>query len=62
MGSVAAGHWLSCIAACGIFPDQGSNLCPLPWQMGSYPLQHQGSPILLIIKEIPRVLVALCQE
>ena len=31
--------------ACGIFPDQGSNLCPLHWQEGSYPLDHQGSPL-----------------
>ena len=25
-------HGLSCSAACGIFPDQGSNPCPLHWQ------------------------------
>ena len=26
-------HGLSCLAAaCGIFPDQGLNLCPLHWQ------------------------------
>ena len=30
--------------ACGIFPDQGSNLRPLYWQADSYPLFHQGSP------------------
>ena len=24
-------HGLSCSAACGIFPDQGSKPCPLPW-------------------------------
>ena len=29
----------SCSATRGIFPDQGSNLCPLHWQMNSYPLQ-----------------------
>ena len=34
----------SCSAACGILPDQGSNLCPLHWQVGSQPLCHQGSP------------------
>ena len=28
-------HELSCSAACRIFPDQGSNLCPLHWQAGS---------------------------
>ena len=29
--SVAVVHGLSCSAACGIFPDQGSNPCPLRW-------------------------------
>ena len=28
-------HGLSCSAACGIFPDQGSNLQLLPWQADS---------------------------
>ena len=28
-GSVVVAHGLSCSAACGIFPDQGLNLCPL---------------------------------
>ena len=28
-------HGLSCSEACGIFPDQGSNLCPLHWQADS---------------------------
>ena len=28
----------------GIFPNQGSNLHLLPWQVGSLPLSHQGSP------------------
>ena len=38
-GSLVAEHWLSrpgaqahCSGARGVFPDQGSNLCPLPWQ------------------------------
>ena len=26
---------LSCSRACGIFPDQGSNPCPLHWQVDS---------------------------
>ena len=34
-GSVVVGHRLSCPAACGIFPDQGSNPCPLHWQADS---------------------------
>ena len=28
--------------ASGVFPDQGSNQCPLPWQKESQPLDHQG--------------------
>ena len=43
-GSVVVVYGLSCSAACGIFPDQGSNLCPLHWQAVSQPLCHQGSP------------------
>ena len=42
-GSVVA-ELLGCSAACRIFPDQGSNPCPLPWQADSYPLHNQGSP------------------
>ena len=34
-GSVVVVHRLSCSAACGIFPDQGLNLCPLHWQVDS---------------------------
>ena len=38
------------LSACGIFPDQGANLCPLHWQEDSYPLyHHQGSPSLRIL-------------
>ena len=44
-GSAAVAHGPSCSAACGIFPDQGSNSCPLHWQADSQPLRHQGSPI-----------------
>ena len=43
-GSVVVTHGPSCSAACGIFPDQGSNPCPLHWQADSQPLRHQGSP------------------
>ena len=43
-GSVIVVHGPSCSTACGIFPDQGSNLCPLHWQADSQPLRHQGSP------------------
>ena len=51
-GSVVVAHGPSCSAACGIFPDQGSNPCPLHWQADSQPLRHQGSPIYNIICNI----------
>ena len=44
-GSVIVAHGPSCSAACGIFPDQGWNPCPLHWQADSQPLRHQGSPV-----------------
>ena len=43
-GSVIVAHGPSRSAARGIFPDQGSNPCPLHWQADSQPLRHQGSP------------------
>ena len=45
-GSAVVAHGASCSTACGIFPDQGSNPCPLHWQADSQPLRHQGSPVL----------------
>ena len=47
-GSVVVAHRPSCFAACGIFPEQGSNPCPLHWQADSQPLRHQGSPGLFL--------------
>ena len=44
-GSVVVAHGLSWSAACGLFPDQGSNPCPLPWLTDSYLLYHQDSPV-----------------
>ena len=41
---------LSCLAARGIFSAKGSSLCPLHWWVDSYPLDHQGSPLLPIFK------------
>ena len=38
-------HGLSCSEACGIFPDQGWNLCLQHWQVDSLPLSHQGSQL-----------------
>ena len=55
-GAQAIGEWasgvvahrLSCSKACGIFLDQGSNLCLLHRPVDSYPLYHQGSSCVLI--------------
>ena len=44
--SIVGAHRLSRSAVCGIFLDQGSNLCPLHQQVDSQPLDHQGSPEL----------------
>ena len=49
-GSVIVAHGPSCSAACGIFPDQGSNPCPLRWQADSQPLRHQGSPMMNVFE------------
>ena len=48
-GSVVVAHGPSCSAACGVFPDQGLNPCPLHWQSDSQPLRHQGSPPFLFL-------------
>ena len=50
-GSVIVAQGPSCSAACGIFPDQGSNPCPLLWQADSQPLRHQGSPWTLLVQD-----------
>ena len=44
VGSVVVAHGPSCSATCGIFPDQGSNPCPLHWQADSQPLPPPGKP------------------
>ena len=43
VGSIVVTCGLSCSTACGIFPDQGSNPCPLHWQADSSPPEHHGS-------------------
>ena len=40
-----ARHGLSSPEACGIFPDQGSNQCPLHSEADGQPLERQGSPL-----------------
>ena len=58
-GSVVVAHGPSCSAACGIFPDQGSNPCPLHWQADSQPLRHQGSPSFFLEISLLSVSVAV---
>ena len=41
----------SCSEAWGVFLDQGSNPCPLHWQLDSYPLYHQESPPITLLTE-----------
>ncbi|XP_049571910.1 uncharacterized protein LOC117196525 [Orcinus orca] len=50
-GSVVVAHGPSCSTACGIFPGQGSNPCPLHWQADSQPLRRQGSPTSVFLTE-----------
>ena len=59
-GSVVVAHGPSCSAACGIFPDQSSNPCPLHWQADSQPLRHQGSPSTFSLILSLEDLVELC--
>ena len=42
-GPIAMAHELSCSTACGIFLDQGLNLCLLYGRVDSLLLSHQGS-------------------
>ena len=51
VSSVAEVHRLSCSMAREIFPDQGFNLCPLHWQVDSYPLHHQGGPKIIFFSK-----------
>uniref|UniRef100_A0A8C9BTN0 RRM domain-containing protein n=1 Tax=Phocoena sinus TaxID=42100 RepID=A0A8C9BTN0_PHOSS len=53
-GSAALAHGPSRSTACGIFPDQGTNPCPLHRQADSQPLRHQGSPGNVFLKKLYR--------
>ena len=55
LASVVAVHGCICSAECGIFLDQGSNLCPLHWQVDSYPLHHQRSLIYVFNISVPEI-------
>ena len=47
--SVVVARGFSCSLVCDIFPDQESNPCLLHWQADSLPLNHQGSPVILVL-------------
>ena len=47
--------------ACGIFSDQGLNLCLLHWQAHSPPLGHQGS-LTSVFKRSPDVCNLTCLQ
>ena len=45
IGSMVVARGLCCSIACGIFPDQESNLCLLPWQAdGFFTTEPPGKP------------------
>ena len=50
----------SCSEPCGNSPEQGSILCPLHWQVDSYPLYSQQSPQYWIFSYSNSVLELLC--
>ena len=41
---------ISCSLACGIFPDQGLNLCLQLWQADSLPPSHHGSALTIFTR------------
>ena len=60
-GSAAMAHGPSRSAACGIFPDRGTNPHPLHQQADSQPLCHQGSPSpLYILASFVKDKVTIC--
>ena len=52
-GSIVVAPSLGFSEACGIFPDQELNLCPLRWQAGSFPLCYSGKLYLLFFILVP---------
>ena len=59
-GSVVVTHGPSRSVACGIFPDQGSNPCPLHRQADSQPLRHQGSPCYIFLTFFSQCFILNC--
>ena len=48
-GSVIVAHGPSCSTACGIFPDQGSNPCPLHWAGRFSTTAPPGKPPIMLV-------------
>ena len=53
-GVVLEAHGRTCSSACGIFPDQGSNLRLLHWHVDSLSLRHQESTPKALLNIIRR--------
>ena len=51
---------LSCSVACGIFPDQGSNLCLLHWQVDSSFTRKAPSHFFLATIQFTQLCPTLC--
>ena len=50
-GSIVVARGLNYCTSCGIFLDQGSNLCLLHWQVDFLPPSHNGSLALYLKKK-----------
>ena len=51
--SVVGAHGFCCSVACGIFPHQGSNPCPLHWQVDSSPWTTREVPCYILCIHLP---------
>ena len=52
MGPAVVAHRVSCSVACGIFPDQGLNPCPLHCKVKSYHWTTREGPLVTTFNEI----------
>lgn len=59
--SGVAAHGLSCSAACGIFLQQGSNLCPQNWQADSCPQAPLRKPRVVVKHSFDHV-IPICKN
>ena len=50
--------WHMGLVACAISPDQGSNLCPLHWQVDSFTTESPGKPLHWFLPESVITVVA----